>query len=88
MRLSGKRAFVTGGRQGIGRAIVEAFLHEGASVITCGRGDRPDLPDGCGWHTLDVADAAQVEALARAITMRACRSRRPWPIARMPTGIW
>lgn len=67
MRLSGKRAFVTGGRQGIGRAIVEAFLHEGASVITCGRGDRPDLPDGCGWHTLDVADAAQVEALARAI---------------------
>ena len=65
-QLAQKRAFVTGGRQGIGRAIVKAFLTEGAEVITCGRGDRPEgLP--CDWHSLDVRDPAAVEAAARAI---------------------
>ena len=34
MRLAGKRAFVSGGRQGIGRGIVAAYLAEGAEVIT------------------------------------------------------
>ena len=64
MRLSGKRAFVTGGRQGIGRAIVDAFLTEGARVLTCGRSGRPDdLPDACGWFTLDVADGKAVDTL-------------------------
>lgn len=63
MRLQGKRAIVTGGRQGIGRAIVEAFLAEGASVITCSRGAKPDLPDGATWGQADVSDPAQAAQL-------------------------
>lgn len=63
MRLQGKRAFVTGGRQGIGRGIVDAFVTEGAHVITCGRGDGPDNLNA-RWVSLDVSDAAAVGAIA------------------------
>lgn len=37
LQLTGSRVLVTGGTRGIGRAIVEAFLSEGAEVAFCAR---------------------------------------------------
>ncbi len=63
-KLTEKTALVTGGRQGIGRVIVDSFVAEGARVMTCGRGTRPaDLPAEILWETTDVANKADVDAL-------------------------
>jgi 2-keto-3-deoxy-L-fuconate dehydrogenase len=65
MRLQGKRAFVTAAGQGIGRAIAEAYLREGATVTATDL--RGDLLKGLGGtaFALDVLDKAAVQAAVR-----------------------
>jgi NAD(P)-dependent dehydrogenase (short-subunit alcohol dehydrogenase family) len=46
MRLKNKKALVTGGGKGIGKAIANAYVKEGASVIICGR-DEVTLKRSC-----------------------------------------
>lgn len=61
---SGKTALVTGGSRGIGAAIVARLLQDGATVITCGRGDRPsDLDPAVIWHQMDMSSSADITTL-------------------------
>lgn len=62
-RLAGKRAFVTGAGQGIGRAVTLAFGAEGARVLATDR-DAGKLAglDGAEAAALDVLDDAAVAA--------------------------
>lgn len=66
-RLNGKTALVTGAAQGIGRAITEAFLREGARVIATDlSGDALKVVFGEPVTTaaMDVTDTAAVAAVA------------------------
>jgi len=70
-RLKGKRAFVTAGAAGIGRACALAFTREGATVIATDideAGLKALKKDGVAeTHKLDVRDTAAVEAMASRI---------------------
>lgn len=69
-RLEGKRVVVTGAAQGIGLAIAEVFLAEGACLFLIDRdgglleteAERLRAAGGAvGWAAADIADAAAVE---------------------------
>lgn len=63
MRLHCKRALVTGGSDGIGLAIAEAFLREGANVLIVGR-DAGRLETARGALAKAAKGGAVVEALS------------------------
>lgn len=76
MKLAQQNTLITGGSQGLGRAIAEAFVREGANVVICARGGKTllatceDLKKIAGLdqkilaHACDVSSESQVTELA------------------------
>ncbi|WP_246792910.1 SDR family NAD(P)-dependent oxidoreductase [Burkholderia perseverans] len=76
LQLSGAKVLVSGGTRGIGRAIVEAFLAEGARVAFCARGEagvqaaQAELGGAAFGQVVDITDPRQVTAWVDASAAR------------------
>ena len=62
-----RRAVVTGGTRGIGRAVVQRLLTDGFEILVVGQGEPGREPDGTTYHQADLGDREQTESLASAI---------------------
>ena len=71
LQFTGLNAIVTGGSKGIGRAVVQAFLEEGANVAFCARNapevervtnDLSSIGPKIIGSVVDVADPLALEA--------------------------
>ena len=78
MKLKGKKALITGGAKGIGKAIAAAYLEEGASVVICGRNEI-NLKAACNelgkygrvdYIVTDIANRDEVNELAETLAKK------------------
>jgi NAD(P)-dependent dehydrogenase (short-subunit alcohol dehydrogenase family) len=75
-KYAGKKAVVSGGTHGMGRAVVDALLAEGADVVLTGRDEhnlaaaRDSLGTRAHVLSCDVTDSAAIDALGTVVTER------------------
>ena len=69
-KLDGKKAVVTGGTKGLGKAIALALAQAGADIALVSRGDNPELRDEikalgrpCRHYKADLSDRAQTKKI-------------------------
>lgn len=74
VNFTGKSVVITGGTKGIGFTVAEAFLHAGADVVVCGRGEPESLPCANGRHAAflpaDVREPASAVGLIDGVVER------------------
>jgi len=70
MGLEGKRALVTGGTKGVGRAVVAALHALGMEVLTTARKAGEGLPEGVHFVAADITAAEGCASVAEAVRER------------------
>lgn len=70
LHLEGKRALVTGGTKGAGRAVVAALHAQGMQVLTTARNAGEGLPDGVHFVAADITTAEGCAHVAEAVRAR------------------
>lgn len=63
MKFQDKTIIITGGGKGIGRAISERFISEGAQVVICGRREPDTLPKNTHFLPLDIRESEAAQTL-------------------------